>query len=146
MNKLFTIGFTKKSLEQFLELLKKNKISVVIDIRLNNTSQLAGFAKADDLRYILEEFSGIKYQHITEFAPSKKIFDDYKKNKNWKKYEKAYKNLILQRKLKSKLLTLASIHKNICFLCSETESEHCHRRLLAEYLKGLKPSIKIIHL
>lgn len=78
---LFTIGFTQKSAEQFFEILIKSGVKTLIDTRLNNVSQLAGFAKKNDLKYFLKQIGGIDYIHITDLAPTKDILDDYKKKK-----------------------------------------------------------------
>ena len=142
---LFTIGFTKKSAEQFFELLKKSQVKCLIDTRLNNKSQLAGFAKKDDLEYFLDALASIKYVYKPEFAPSDEILTKYKKGlMSWQEYEEKYLRLLEQRKILKDLDF--SLFENACFLCSEHSAEHCHRRLLAEYLKQHDPSLKIIHL
>jgi len=115
---LYTIGFTKKSLEEFFNLLKENKIKKLIDIRLNRESQLSGFAKERDLKYVLKKLLNIKYEAIEEFAPTKELLKEYQKNKDWDKYEIEFKKIISNRKLerfKEKILTE---HDKICFLCS----------------------------
>ena len=95
---LYTIGFTKKSARAFFELLKKIEIELLLDIRLNNKSQLAGFTKGDDLCYFLSEICNCKYRHCLEYAPTKDILDGYKKkNISWNEYEEMYTNLILKR-------------------------------------------------
>lgn len=142
---LYTIGFTKKSAKQFFELLKKNQVKCLIDTRLNNKSQLAGFAKKDDLEYFLDALANIKYVYKPEFAPSDEILTKYKKGSmSWQEYEVKYLHLLEQRKILKDLDY--SLFENACFLCSEHSAEHCHRRLLAEYLKQHNPSLKIIHL
>ena len=96
---LFTIGFTKKSAEHFFELLKKYHVKKIIDIRINNTSQLAGFAKGVDLSYFAQQICGIEYTHIIDFAPTKELLSDYqKKNIDWKGYQQIYRKLIENRK------------------------------------------------
>ena len=142
---LYTIGFTKKSAKQFFELLKKNQVKCLIDTRLNNKSQLAGFAKKDDLEYFLDGLANIKYVYKPEFAPSDEILTKYKKGSmSWQEYEEKYLRLLEQRKILKDLNF--SLFEDACFLCSEHSAEHCHRRLLAEYLKQHNPSLKIIHL
>ena len=142
---LYTIGFTKKSAKHFFELLKKNQVKCLIDTRLNNKSQLAGFAKKDDLEYFLGVLAGIKYVYKPEFAPSDEILNKYKKGSmSWQEYEEKYLRLLEQRNILKGLDF--SFFENACFLCSEHSAEHCHRRLLAEYLKQHNPSLKIIHL
>ena len=143
---LYTIGFTKKSAEQFFELLKKHQVNKLIDVRINNGSQLAGFAKGGDLSYFLKQIGGIGYRHIVDFAPTKDLLSDYRAEKvTWHEYEKVYTNLLDQRFVNSKYEVKNFDH--CCFLCSEDTPEHCHRRLLAEYLKKQDPeNVKIIHL
>jgi uncharacterized protein (DUF488 family) len=145
--KIYTIGFTKKSAKSFFYTLKENRISKVIDIRLNNTSQLAGFSKGLDLAYFLNEIVGAGYEHLTSLAPTKVILDSYKKGKiDWKQYEEQYLELINNRNLS--YLSEPEIFNNACFLCSEELPNNCHRRLIAKYLKEKNPDkeIEIIHL
>lgn len=143
---LYTIGFTKKSAEQFFELLRKNHVKQLVDVRISNNSQLAGFAKGRDLEYLAEKICGIKYKHITDFAPTKELLDDYHDGKvTWEKYIISYNRLLETRDIAG--------HYNIldldgaCFLCSEATPEQCHRRLLAEYFKRVDPEkVQIKHL
>lgn len=143
--KIYTIGFGQKTAENFFEKLKSNEIKKIIDIRLNNKSQLAGFTKKDDIIYFLKEILNIKYEYIPEFAPEKELLDDYRKKKiNWAQYEINYFKLLKKRDILAKI-KIADFNK-ACFLCSEPTSEKCHRRLLAEYLKEQYPETEIIHL
>jgi len=142
---LYTIGFTKKKAEQFFELIKKNNIKCLIDIRLNNVSQLAGFAKRDDLKYFLKQLCNCDYRHMPEIAPTKEILDGYKKKRiSWDEYVVQYGALIKRRKIESKL-SLNELDGS-CFLCSEPTADMCHRRLAAEYLKKHYKELKIKHL
>ena len=148
--KIYTIGFTQKSAEEFFGLLKKNDVKTLLDIRLNNSSQLAGFAKSRDLRYFLSEIIGVNYEEDIEFAPTKEILDDYKKkNINWKEYEDKYKRLLANRDIRGRILEKYSNNfNNVCLLCSEAEATKCHRRLAAEFIKESigDENIEIIHL
>lgn len=145
MSTLFTIGFTKKNAEIFFTTLKDNGVKRVIDTRLNNVSQLAGFAKRDDLKFFLKNLYGIDYIHSQTLAPTQEMLDAYKKlGESWEWYEKTYNKLIADRKVESSID--AETLDNACFLCSEHTSEHCHRRLAAEYLKAHIPSLMIRHL
>lgn len=148
--KIFTLGFTKKSAEQFFDLLKRNNIHTLIDIRLNNNSQLAGFTKGLDLKYFLKELCNIEYIHKIELAPTKVLLDDYKKKKiSWNEYEEVFNNLLEQRNVDEDLSNLFSQHlAPFCFLCSEPVPEKCHRRLVAEYIQNKIPDlgVEIIHL
>ncbi|HCL4444214.1 TPA: DUF488 domain-containing protein [Salmonella enterica] len=131
---IHTIGFTKKTAEHFFNALKKNGVIRVIDTRLNNNSQLSGFAKAKDLEFFLRKICNIDYVYRSELAPTKKILDDYKnKNITWEQYSYEYLNLMEQRLISSKLSSVDV--DNGCLLCSEDKPHNCHRRLLAEYLK-----------
>lgn len=143
--KIFTIGFTKKSAKEFFEILKTNNIEQIIDIRLNNTSQLAGFTKKDNLEYFLKELCSIDYCHFIFLAPTKEIRDRYIKSKDWDVYVKEYIELLDNRKVLDKLDKLYFKRKS-CFLCSEASADHCHRRLLVEYLKDHWDYVEIVHL
>lgn len=146
MTKLYTIGFTKKSAKVFFELLKKNNIKTLVDVRISNSSQLAGFAKGSDLVYFLDQIGGIKYRHITDFAPTKELLSDYRAGKvDWSEYEKVFADLMTKRRVNQRYKV--ADFDQCCFLCSEETPEHCHRRLLVEYLQQQLPDdVKIIHL
>lgn len=145
MIKLYTIGFTKKSAKQFFELLKKNRVKKIIDIRINNSSQLAGFAKGADLEYFAKEIANIGYSHLTDFAPTKELLSDYQNKKiDWIGYQKIFRQLIEKRNINKKYNIKE--FDNACFLCSEKLPTQCHRRLLVEYFKEKKSDIQIIHL
>jgi uncharacterized protein (DUF488 family) len=142
---LYTIGFTKKSARDFFSLLKMFGVKSLLDIRLNATSQLAGFAKKDDLSFFLSEICQCKYRHLPEFAPTKEILDGYHEKKiSWPEYEVLFKQLLEERKPDS--ILLANELNNACLLCAEPTPEKCHRRLVAEYLKSAYPEIEIKHL
>jgi len=143
--KIFTIGFTKKKAEKFFTELCNAGVKRVIDIRLNNVSQLAGFAKKDDLRYFLKTICDIDYIHMPELAPTKDILDEYKNNGgDWSVYEKNFIDLIEKRKIEKKITN--DILDNACLLCSEEKPDHCHRRLVAEYLSKKWGNVKIEHI
>ena len=143
--RLFTIGFTKKSAEQFFTMLSKAGVKRVIDIRLHNVSQLAGFAKRDDLRFFLGAICGIDYLHMTELAPTQDILDRYKKKGGgWAAYEKDFLKLISDRRIEQKVSEELFHHG--CLLCGEEAPDHCHRRLVAEYLREKWGGLEIIHL
>ena len=143
--KIFTIGFTKKSAEKFFIKLREAGVKRIIDVRLNNVSQLAGFAKRDDLCYFLKTICGIDYIHLPELAPTKEILDEYKKNKgDWSLYEKSFLALLSERQIENKMSK--DTLNGGCLLCSEEKPDHCHRRLVAEYLNDKWGNIKIIHI
>lgn len=142
---IYTIGFTKKKAKEFFDVLRKNKIEQLIDIRLNNTSQLAGFAKKDDLKYFLKELCGIDYFYFGFLAPTREIRNKYNKGKDWDLYVKEYMHLLETRDVLRKL-NKSFFKKRSCLLCAEPTPEHCHRRLLAEYLKKYWRNVEAIHL
>lgn len=142
---LFTIGFTKKTAERFFNILKNAGIRRVVDIRLNNVSQLAGFAKRDDLRYFLKTICGIDYIHKPELAPTKDILDEYKRNKDdWPVYMKRFRSLLSERDIETGIIN--DILDRDCLLCSEEKPDRCHRSLVAEYLQEKRGNIEIEHL
>ncbi len=144
---IFTIGFTKKNAETFFGLLSESGVKTLLDVRLNNVSQLAGFAKRDDLKYLLRELCGIDYVHIPNLAPTKQILDDYKKGIiSWEEYEVQFKSLLVQRGAEQ--LIQSDILENGCLMCSEHEPDFCHRRLVVDYLgehSGLKLNVKHLY-
>lgn len=143
--KLFTIGFTKKNAEQFFGRLKQAGLTKVVDTRLNNVSQLSGFTKKDDLRFFLREIVGIEYIHMPLFAPTKEILDAYKKDGgDWDTYEQRFQALIESRQIENELEK--SYFDGACLLCSEPTPHHCHRRLVAEYLREHWGDTEINHL
>ncbi|MBR0262711.1 MAG: DUF488 domain-containing protein [Prevotella sp.] len=143
---LFTIGFTKKSAEHFFTLLRDNGVKCLVDVRISNNSQLAGFAKGKDLEFFVKEICHIPYRHITDFAPTKELLDQWHKGTvSWTQYEEIYTSALKQRNV----IKLYGIRQfdGACFLCSEETPEQCHRRLLVEYMqKHSTEEIKIVHL
>ena len=134
---IFTMGFTKKNAEVFFNNIKKNKIEILVDVRLNNQSQLAGFTKGKDLAYFLREICHCDYKHDIIYAPTKEILQAYKKEKiTWKEYEVQYNDLIERRRVANQFKKDYEKYSRVLLLCSEPTPECCHRRLLAEYLKG----------
>ena len=143
--KLSTIGFTRKPASRFFDLLRRSGARRVVDVRLNNGSQLAGFAKKEDLAFFLGELCGMEYVHLPELAPTKDILDDYKKRKgDWKTYEDRFLALMRQRRIEETVPR--EIVADGCLLCSEDKPHHCHRRLVAEYLKQHWGDVEIVHL
>src|SRR5277367_5817572 len=130
--KLFTIGFTKKSAETFFTRLQKADVKRLVDVRLNNVSQLAGFTKRDDLRYFTKTICAIDYVHRPELAPTAAILDAYKKVKNgdWNLYERQFLELMKDRRIEDSIPR--ELVDDGCLLCSEETPHHCHRRLVAE--------------
>ncbi len=130
-----TIGFTKSTAERFFERLLAADVTKVIDVRLHNTSQLAGFAKAEDLAYLLGKVGGIGYGHEPLLAPTDDILTAYKKEKgDWGEYRSRFLSLMAERKIENRLKPDALA--GACLLCSEATPDHCHRLLVCEYLNG----------
>lgn len=143
--KVYTIGFTKTTAESFFARLQKAGARQVLDVRLNNVSQLAGFAKKNDLRYFLKAICAIDYFHRPELAPTEDLLDAYKKNGGqWTEYEKRFLELIATRRIEDTVPRDAV--DGACLLCSEDKPHHCHRRLVAEYLSEKWGDLEIIHL
>lgn len=144
---LYTIGFTQKTAETFFGAIRSHQIEMLVDVRLNNRSQLAGFTKGDDLRYFLDQICRCRYEHCVEFAPSKDIFDGYKKkNIDWNEYVAQFIPLMQSRNAVEKFMERFSKYDSVCLLCSEPTPEYCHRRLLAEMIAAEHPEISVKHL
>ena len=143
---IYSIGFTQKNAREFFGTLKANAVERLLDVRLNNTSQLAGFAKQADLRFFLREICDIAYEHEPLLAPTQEILDAFKKRKgDWDVYTASYLSLLQDRKVED-VLSRESFRKKTVLLCSEPTAEHCHRRLALEYLQGHWNEVVICHL
>ena len=143
--KLFTIGFTKTSAERFFTRLQRAGVKRLIDVRLHNVSQLAGFAKRDDLQYFVKAICGIEYVHCPELAPTDTMLDAYKKRGgDWTTYEGDFLGLMRERQVEKTVPR--DLLDGGCLLCSEDKPHQCHRRLVAEYLREKLADVEIIHL
>lgn len=143
--RISTIGFTKKNAEKFFALLKGSGAKRLIDVRLNNVSQLAGFAKRDDLAYFAKTICDLEYVHLPGLAPTQEMLDSYKKEKgDWGAYERRFLDLMAERRIEERL-SREQIADG-CLLCSEDKPHHCHRRLVAEYLQRHWGGMVINHL
>jgi uncharacterized protein (DUF488 family) len=143
--KIFTIGFTKKSAEEFFLRLRNSELRKLVDVRLNNVSQLAGFTKKDDLRFFARAISGLEYIHLPLLAPTQPMLDAYKKMRGtWSEYEKEFLELMKRRQIDTEL-SREQLDGG-CLLCSEDKPDHCHRRLVAEYLRDKWGAVDIVHL
>jgi uncharacterized protein (DUF488 family) len=142
---LFTIGFTGKNARQFFGALRLAGVRKVIDVRLKNVSQLAGFTKRDDLEFFLDQLWGCGYEHRPQWAPSPEILEEYKnKALTWEGYAQRFAALLDERLAGYK--PTAEDLDRACLLCSEPTAEKCHRRLLAERLQALMPGLRVKHL
>lgn len=143
---VYTIGFTKKTASKFFGALKQTGIKRLVDVRLNNSSQLAGFTKHEDLPFFLKEICGAEYVHEPLLAPTQDLLDAYKKKKGrWQEYEQGFLQLMADRQIEDKidrnLFTVPTV-----LLCSEPTADCCHRRLVLEYLEKKWGDLKIVHM
>lgn len=143
---IFTIGFTKKTAAEFFSLIENETITKILDVRLNTSSQLSGFAKQRDLKFFLEKLCDAEYIHLPDWAPTKEILTAYKKKDiSWESYEDKFLNLIAKRNIERDVTK--ELLKDGCLLCSEHKPHHCHRRLVVEYLnKNTDLELKVKHL
>ena len=147
MRKIFTIGFTRKTAEEFFETLKKNGVKKIVDVRLNNTSQILGFSKSYDMKYFARVILNGEYFHDRKFAPSEKILVRYKKGViSWDDYEKEFAELMKYRDIDTYIADKYADAENYCLLCTEVSPENCHRRLVAEKIRDVLGDVEIIHL
>jgi uncharacterized protein (DUF488 family) len=144
--KLFTIGFTKKSAERFFGLLGESHATALVDVRLNNVSQLAGFAKRDDLKFFLREICDMDYVHRPDLAPTQPMLDSYRKHgtTTWDEYASQFLDLMQTRRIEETISQ--ELLENAVLLCSEETPHRCHRRLVAEYLAEHWNDVDITHL
>jgi uncharacterized protein (DUF488 family) len=143
--RLCTIGFTGKSAEEFFGRLRKAGVKRVLDVRLKNTGQLAGFSKREDLKFFTKAILGAEYLHLPILAPTQEMLDEYKKEKrSWNFYEKRFLDLMRERQIEKKVTR--EVMQDACLLCSEDKPHQCHRRLVAEYLREEWGEVRIEHL
>jgi uncharacterized protein (DUF488 family) len=144
---IYTIGFTKRSARDFFETIKLRGIRRLVDVRLNNSSQLAGFSKKDDLEYFLRRLCDAAYVHDPTLAPTPELLDSYKKRKSstWDEYAISFLSLMAARKIEERLHP-ADFQEPTVLLCSEYKPQHCHRRLVLEYLQSKWGGLEIKHL
>ena len=143
---IYTIGFTQTTAERFFGRLAAAGVKRLLDVRLNNSSQLAGFAKAKDLPYFLHELISATYEHEPRLAPTQELLDEYKKRTgDWSAYEARFLELMSSRGIET-FLSISDFHTPTALLCSEATAERCHRRLVCEYLADRWPDVKAVHL
>lgn len=143
---LYTIGFTQKTAEQFFGLLRHNGITTLVDTRIHPDSQLSGFAKGRDLPFLMRELCQAEYLSMPAMAPEEALLKQYRQDADWTQYERIFSQLLHDRDLIRQLdRTWWGAHR-ACLLCSEHQPDQCHRRLVAEYLKGHWPEVEITHL
>jgi len=143
---IYTIGFTKKSAREFFESLRRHGIERLVDVRINNTSQLAAFAKRDDLEYFLDELLGAEYVHEPLLAPTKELLKAYRDGEvSWGSYEREFMNLMAIRRI-DEVIPKELFGKRTVLLCSEATPQRCHRRLVVEYLDRAWQGVEALHL
>jgi uncharacterized protein (DUF488 family) len=143
---IYTIGFTRKSAEEFFGVLNEHGIQQLLDIRLNNTSQLAAFAKRDDLAFFLRELCDVDYRHEPLLAPTQELLTGYRKNTiTWEEYEEIFNQLMVERQI-ARSLDRGIFERKTVLLCSEATADECHRRLVAEFLQDNWGDVQIVHL
>lgn len=143
--KLYTMGFTKKTAETFFTTLREAEVKTLIDIRIKNTSNMAGFTKKANLGFFLRQLCDCNYRHEPGLAPTATLLDDYRKKRiTWDRYVEVFNGLIIERRMEN-LVTPAELD-HACLLCTEPVADQCHRRLVAEYLREKIEGIEIVHL
>lgn len=144
---IFTIGFTRKTARDFFERLRRADVKKLVDVRLNNRSQLAAFTKKEDLEYFCQVICGTSYHHIPDLAPTQALLEALKKRGGaWDEYERGFGDLMRERGAINILERAFFEEEPACLLCSEDKPEHCHRRLVAEGMRKRWPDLRIIHL
>ncbi len=146
MSTLYTIGYQRKPLATFVGQLREAGVDAVIDVRLRNTSHLAGYTKRDDLAFLLREGFGIAYEHHPELAPTPEILNAYRENGDWTAYEARFLPLLEERAAGEVGREILARYRAPCLLCAEPTAEHCHRRLVAEYWAAHLPGLTVVHL
>lgn len=143
---IYTIGCQRKPLATFIGQLREAGVDAVIDVRLRNTSHLAGYTKRDDLVFLLGEGFGIAYEHHPELAPTPEILDGYRDDEDWAAYEAGFLPLLAERAAEGAGREILDRYRAPCLLCREPTPEHCHRRLVAEHWARYIPGLIIVHL
>ena len=143
---LYTIGYQRKPLAAFIGQLRDAGVEALIDVRLRNTSHLAGYTKRDDLAFLLQEGFGIAYEHRPELAPTPEILETYRDDQDWAVYEARFLPLLAERAAEDVGREILARYRVPCLLCAEPTAEHCHRRLVAEHWAKHLPGLTIIHL
>jgi len=146
MSTIYTIGYQRKPLATFIGQLQEAGVDAVIDVRLRNTSHLAGYTKRDDLAFLLREGFSIAYEHCPELAPAPEILNAYREDKDWVAYEIRFIPLLAERDAEEVGREILARYCAPCLLCAEPTADHCHRRLVAEYWAAHLPGLNIVHL
>ena len=146
MPTIYTIGFRRKPLSEFIAILRRAGVDAVIDVRLRNTSQLAGYTKRDDLAFLLREGFDVAYEHHPELAPTREILDAYRQDEDWDAYVARFGPLLAERQAETVGREIVARYHAPCLLCAEPTAERCHRRLVAERWAAHLPHLTVVHL
>ena len=142
---LYTIGFSRRTAPGFFGALRQAGIKRCLDVRISNTSQLAGFTKRSDLPFFLEELCGAEYRHEPLLAPTLDLMRGYRQGSGWPEYERAFLQLMIDRRVEDRLdRHLFDIPTVL--LCVEPTAQYCHRRLVVEYLRQRWGQMTVEHL
>jgi len=144
--KLYTIGFSGKTAQQFFEILKKNKVDCLLDIRIYPSSDDAGFCNQVNLPYFLNEIANCDYRYCPELAPTEHLHDNYHLDHDWEKYVKVFTSLMEKRKIPFSLDREYLEKRKCCLLCFEPTPKFCHRRLVSERIQDHWKDVEVIHL
>ncbi|MEO2065147.1 MAG: DUF488 domain-containing protein [Desulfurobacteriaceae bacterium] len=148
VRKLYTIGFSKKTAQEFFEALRKSGVQMLVDIRRNNKSQISGYAKFPDLPYFLSLFE-ISYLYLPEASPSKKLLQNFRKERvDWEIYKDVFCNELLKNRefLLDVFTELFSRFNVVCLLCSENDYRFCHRTIVATFLREHIENLEVLHI
>lgn len=146
MPTVYTLGYERRPLSEFVGLLQQSGVDALIDIRLRNTSHLAGYTKRADLAFLLQQGFGIAYEHHPELAPTDEILDDYMQDHDWSRYERRFEQVLRERGCEAVGRNVLARYHAPCLLCHEAAPEHCHRRLVAEWWAVHIASLSVVHL
>lgn len=141
-----TVGYERKRLQELVDALRMAQVDAVIDVRLRNTSHLAGYTRKEDLGFLLQEGFGIAYEHHPELAPEDDILDGYKQGGDWEQYEQRFRTLLRQRQAEDIGRSILARYRAPCLLCYEASPQRCHRRLVAEWWAENIPGVEPRHL
>lgn len=146
MPTLYTIGLQRRPLSDLISTLRSHGVDAVIDVRLHNTSQLAGYSKREDFAFLLREGFGIAYEHHPELSPSEEVLYAYRHGGDWETFFASVGALLAERHAETVGAEVLARYKAPCLLCAEHNPNHCHRKVVAEYWAAHLPDVEIVHL
>ena len=144
--RIYTIGFTGKSAEEFFTLLQSAEAAVLLDIRVHNRSQLAGFTRRDHMPFLTENLTNLRYIELPILAPESDLLKQYRTDGDWDNFEVQYLQLLVDRNAVA-AIDRGMFSDGVVLMCSEPTAEKCHRRLAADHLRThVFADADIIHL